>query len=120
MIQRKPISISLQEDDIEMLNSLAAEVGLTKSELIRRMLRKLSLDDKMKDIIKRGYVTTSHNVHYANDTKNADEIENFKKPGDQSGPDSSSLEPTSIIPGTNYTLEEAIKISKIKWIGVEQ
>lgn len=103
MTKRKPISISLHEEDIVMLDKVAAEVGLTKSELIRRMLKKISCDEKMKDIIKRGYVVTSNNVHYENQQKIADVIEKKENPGDQSGADSSSLEPTKTILQNNYT-----------------
>lgn len=114
MTKRKPISISLHEEDIKMLDQVAEEVGLTKSELIRRMLKKISCDDKMKNIIKRGYVITSNNVHYENQQKKADGIEKKENPGDQSGADSSSLEPTENIPQNNYggyTLEEAMRIT---------
>lgn len=120
MTKRKIISISLQQDDVELLERVAEEVGLTKSELIRRMLKKISFDPKMKDIIKRGYLITSHNVHYEKQGENADEQAKKINPGDQSGEETSSMAPTKIIPGTNYTMKEAIALAKTRWIPEEQ
>lgn len=98
MTKRKLVTLSMQPEDLELLNAIAEEVDLTKSELVRRMLYKISFDDKNKAIIKRGNVIAFYNAHSVNEPKKADIIEQKNNPGDQSGEDSSSLDPTENIP----------------------
>ena len=91
-------------------------MGLTKSELVKRLLKKISFDDKLKDIIKRGYVTTSHNVHYGNEQKNLDNNEGKNNPGDQSGEKASSMAPTRILPENDQMLQHMIEVARTRWI----
>lgn len=116
MTKRKLVTLSMQPEDVKILEAVAVEVGLSKSELIRRLLKKISYDDKLKHIIKRGYVITSHNVHSGKQGTFADEIEHFKSLGDQPKADSSSLESTRILPQEEEELKRMIEISKIRWI----
>lgn len=62
MAERIKVSISLYQEEIDELDKLAEAVGVNRSELIRRMLRKEQLDDKAIGVLEW---LTSHNVRYA-------------------------------------------------------
>lgn len=103
----KIITLSLYEDDIDLLNKVAGEVGVNRSELVRRMVKKFSFDEKGKYILRNG-VITSHNVHDVNKENSGAE------PRNAAG--SSSMEPTGNIPQNiethNIDLTQTIAIAK--------
>jgi len=84
----KRYNFSVPEEEHKRMKTLALEMGMSVSDIIRKCFFKLSMDDKMRAIIKRGEFT-SHNVR--------SESEEKAEAGNSNGPDSSSLNPSKRI-----------------------
>lgn len=119
-INRKLITMSLYEDDLKTLDWIAAEVGLGRSETVRRLIQKAYLDKTTRSIIKSGFKPTLNNAHSDNNEKN-------EKPGDQTGPESPTKDSMKSItrsqalamgisPEWSEDIERTIEIAKTRWI----
>ena len=75
MIKRKAKVISLKPEEIEVLDNLAKELGMTVSDLVRKWMLKTLNDPKLKKIL---VGLTSYNVRYI--TKENDPCRNTHEP----------------------------------------
>lgn len=107
--QGKWVTLALTGEDRELFEKVAAAVGLNKTELVRRMLYKLSIDEKGQDIIRRGYIT-SHNVHYVDKENGAAEP--------RSDAESSSMDSTENIPQNTETHNSEMTLEDLRWCGI--
>jgi len=107
----KRYNFSVPEEEHKRMKTLALEMGMSVSDIIRKCFFKLSVDEKMRAIIKRGEFT-SHNVRYDGEKK-ADAA-------DGNGPDSSSLNPSKEYhkptPEEQAFLDHCVQVAKVQWI----
>lgn len=107
--KRKIITLSMTDEYDQLMTKLAEAVGVSRSELVRRMLRKFSLDEKGRAILRHG-IMGSHNALYENEKNAAAEPRNDGEP--------SSLDSTNNLlenPETININEEDIKKEWLKY-----
>lgn len=118
--ERKKVIVSMYDDDIKMLQDIAEDCGMNKSEVIRQLVFKCYNDEYCRKIItrksfseaakKRTLGKTSHNVHYENQEKNptSHPVGRGKR-----CPNESPFH--NITPKMQASIDRTIEIAKTKW-----